>query len=253
MRQRTLGYHGSITDSNWNSMRRLALAFLLLCVSSTGLADSLDGFSYTFRLYRNGSALGTADMQYTLKADGFSQFITRSNGTDGVASLAGAGVTETSQLIRRNGELELVSGRIDTKLAWKRSTKSTALQKGAKIYQYSDGKERRQVPYAPGLLDQHSLTLALLEDLRAGKGPQFVYTVIHKGRVETYTFKRVGEQKLDTALGKLDTVRIERIRESSDGRSTRIYFAKSLDFAPVLIQELHSKGDNIEMRALSVR
>jgi hypothetical protein len=127
------------------------------------------------------------------------------------------------------------------------------LQKGAKIYEFVDGKDRRQAPYAPGLLDQHSLTLALLEDLRAGKGPQFVYKIINKGRLETYTFKRVGEQKLDTSLGKLDTVRIDRIRESSDGRSTRIYFAKSLDYAPVLIQELNSKGDNIEMRILTVR
>ena len=234
-------------------MRRFVLGFLLLSFSATVLPDSLDGFSYKFRLYRNGSALGTAEMQYVLKDDGFSQFITRTNGTDGVASLAGANVTENSQLIRRNGELELVSGRIDTKVAWKTSTKSTALQKGAKVYEYIDGKDRRQVPYVPGLLDQHSLTLALLEDLRAGKGPQFVYKVLNKGRLETYTFKRVGEQKLDTALGKLDTVRIDRIRESSDGRSTRIYFAKSLDYAPVLIQELHSKGDNIEMRVLSVR
>ncbi len=234
-------------------MRRIAIGFLLLSFSATGLADSLDGFSYKFRLFRNGSALGTADMQYTLKEDGFSQFSTRTNGTDGMASLTGAGVTENSQLIRRNGELELVSARIDTRVAWKSSTKSTALQKGAKIYEYVDGKDRRQVPYAPGLIDQHSLTLALLEDLRAGKGPQFVYKVINKGRVETYTFKRVGEQKLDTTLGKLDTVRIDRIRESSDGRSTRIYFAKSLDFAPVLIQELNTKGDNIEMRVLSVR
>ena len=235
------------------TMRRFVLGLLLLSFSATGLADSLDGFSYKLRVYRNGSALGTADMQYVLKEDGFSQFITRTNGTDGVASLAGAGVTETSQLIRRNGELELVSSRIDTKVAWKNSTKSTALQKGAKIYEFVDGKDRRQVPYAPGLLDQHSLTLALLEDLRAGKGPQFVYKVINKGRLETYTFKRVCEQKLDTSLGKLDTVRIDRVRESSDGRSTRIYFAKSLDYAPVLIQELNTKGDNIEMRVLSVR
>ena len=234
-------------------MRHVALGLLLLSFSASGLADSLDDFSYKLRVYRNGSGLGTADMQFVLKDDGFSQFTTRTNGTDGVASLAGAGVTETSQLIRRNGELELVSSRIDTKVVWKTSTKSTALQKGAKIYEYVDGKDRRQVPYAPGLLDQHSLTLALLEDLRAGKGPQFVYRIINKGRLETYTFKRVGEQKLDTALGKLDTVRIDRIRESSDSRSTRIYFAKSLNYAPVLIQELNSKGDNIEMRILSVR
>jgi len=235
------------------TMRRIAIGFMLLSFSATGLADSLDAFSYKFRLFRNGSALGTADMQYTLKEDGFSQFSTRTNGTDGMASLAGASVTENSQLIRRNGELELVSSRIDTKVAWKTGTKSTALQKGAKFYEYVDGKDRRQLAYVPGLIDQHSLTLVLLEDLRAGKGPQFVYKVINKGRLETYTFKRVGEQKLDTALGKRDTVRIDRIRESSDGRSTRIYFAKSLDYAPVLIQELNSKGDNIEMRILSVR
>ena len=57
-----------------------------------------------------------------------------------------------------------------------------------------------------------ALGAASLEDLRAGKGPQFVYRIINKGRLETYTFKRVGEQKLDTALGKLDTVRIGEVQ-----------------------------------------
>ena len=51
----------------------------------------------------------------------------------------------------------------------------------------------------------------------------------------------------------LDTVRVERIRESSDGKRTRIWFAKNRGYLPVLIQELDRDGDDIEMRIAAIR
>jgi hypothetical protein len=113
---------------------------------------------------------------------------------------------------------------------------------------YRDQKTTRQVAYQPGIIDQHSLTIALMSDLRAGKGKSFAYPALTKGKLETMRFKVIGDAVLDTALGKLNCVRVERIRDSADGKTTRIWFAKDRNYAPVLIQELDSGGDDIEMR-----
>jgi hypothetical protein len=122
------------------------------------------------------------------------------------------------------------------------------------MYQYTDHKGSRQAPYRAGLLDQHSLTLALMADLRAGKrAGTLVYPIVNKGRLEDNTFKIVGTQTLSTALGKLNTVRVDRVRESSNGKSTRIWFAAERDYMPVLMQQLDENGDDIEMRILGIK
>ena len=162
-------------------------------------------------------------------------------------------LVETSTLNAPGGQLTLFSNALETQLAWKTSRKTTALLKGGKEYQYTDGKSVRLADYAPQTLDRHSLTVALVSDLRAGQGPEFVYRALAKGRAESYTFRITGEERLRTALGVLDTVRVERIRESSDGKRTRIWFAKSRGYLPVLIQELDRDGDDIEMRIAAIR
>ena len=73
------------------------------------------------------------------------------------------------------------------------------------------------------------------------------------GKLENNTFKFAGTQSLNTALGKLNTVRLDRVRESSDGKSTSIWFASDRNFVPVLFQQLDENGDDIEMRILAIK
>ena len=235
-------------------MRRTAfvLWLSLLALPATAAAP-VDAFTLKFTTLRNGSALGNTIMQFKPLRTGIWQFNSAVNGTEGLAGLAGAGVNETSTLTAPGGQLTLFSNALETRLAWKASVKTTALVKGGKSYQYTDGKTVRLADYVPQTLDRHSLTVALVSDLRAGRGPEFTYRALAKGRAETYRFRIAGEDRLNTALGPLDTVRVERVRESSDGKRTRIWFAKSHGYLPVLIQELDREGDDIEMRIAAIR
>ncbi len=237
-------------------MRLLAFAFLLLAmpVSANTPAASVQPFSLNYSVYRNKSLLGVAELRNKQASPGYWQFVSTTKATQGVATIAGTSINEQSNLIVRNGLLELFSNRMETKVAWKTLLKTTKLDDASDTYQYKDSKGTKQAAYRPGLLDQHSLTLALIADLSAKKkGPSFVYMVVNREKVEPYTFKIVATQTISTALGKLDTIRVDRIRESNDGKTTRIWFAIDKNYMPVLIQQNDENGDDIEMRIAAIK
>jgi hypothetical protein len=231
-------------------MRVLVTTLLLIAGSALPVtaAEPVDDFTYRYQIIRNGSALGSTRMQFKALPNGVWQYSSVAAGSGGLAGLAGAGVNERSLLIAPRGQLELFSNRMETSVAWKSQVKTTEFNKAANAYLYRDQKNTRQVAYQPGIIDQHSLTIVLMADLRAGKGKSFAYPALTKGKLETMRFKVTGEAVLDTALGKLNCVRVERLRDSADGKTTRIWFAKDRNYAPVLIQELDTGGDDIEMR-----
>lgn len=237
-------------------MRLLALALLWVAMPLTAQtpAASVQPFFLKYSLYRNGEALGVAELQNSQVSPGHWQFVSKTTATEGLAQVAGASAFEQSNLIARQGRLELLGNRIETKVAWKTQAKTTKLVNSGTAYQYTDRKGSKKTPYSPGLLDQHSLTLALMADLRTGKNAgTLVYPIVNKGKLESNTFKIIGTQTLNTALGKLNTVRVDRVRESSNGKSTRIWFASDKDYMPVLMQQLDENGDDIEMRILAIK
>ena len=231
----------------------LALGLVVLPLAAQTPAEWVQPFALKYSVYRNNAKLGVAELQNRQPNPGYWQFTSKTTATEGIVSAAGASASEQSNLIVRQGQLELFSSRMETKLAWKNMLKTTKLVNSATAYQYTDHKGSKQVPYKPGLLDQHSLTLALMADLRAGKNTgTLVYPIINKGKLENNTFKIAGTQTLNTALGKLNTVRLDRVRESSNGKSTSIWFATDRNFVPVQFQQLDEKGDDIEMRILAI-
>jgi hypothetical protein len=230
----------------------ITLSTLLISAMPAQGAEPIGDFSYRYELIRNGKVVGNNRLQFKALPNGVWQFTSKASGTEGLASLAGAGVDERSTLIAPRGQLELFSNRTETTLAWKNDVKSTNFDKASNSYIYRDHKTTRKVAYQPGIIDRHTLTVALISDLRSGKNKAFSYPTLNKGKLDTFRFKLMGEEVLDTALGKLKTVKLERIRDTADGKATRIWFAKERNFAPVMIQELDSKGDDIELRIRSL-
>ena len=237
-------------------MRLMALALFLAAFPSAAqiTASSLQPFTLKYTVFRNQSELGVAELKYRQTSPGNWQLSSQTTVSKGIVSAAGASVLDLSNLAVRQGNLELAGNRIETKLAWKTTVKSTALVNAGSAYRFTDAKGTKTVPYSPGLLDQHSLTLALMADLRAGKkSGNLVYPIVNKGKREVNTFRIGGTQTLATALGKLNTVRVERVRETPNGKSTRIWFASDRNFLPVLFQQVDENGDDIEMRLIAAQ
>ena len=92
-------------------------------------------------------------------------------------------------------------------------------------------------------LDQGTYILALRDDIARGvKDP--CYDVIDDDHVEKYCFLMTGNETIDTALGKMDTVVVERVRKLQSPRYTRFWFAPSLDGSMVKLEHQEQKGKN---------
>lgn len=99
----------------------------------------------------------------------------------------------------------------------------------------------------PGILEKQVYQLALQQDLAAGKR-EISYQVADRGDIRTYRFRVVGEEVLETDIGALRTLKVERLSNSKE-RKTFIWCAIEHDYQLVrLVQEDdgHTFGSYIE-------
>jgi hypothetical protein len=81
--------------------------------------------------------------------------------------------------------------------------------------------------------DYLSVLLVVMQELRSGAAEtRQTVEVIERGRVRSYRLEREGTERLDTALGRLDTVRVTRSDPERD-ISLSAWFAPELHYLPV--------------------
>lgn len=110
--------------------------------------------------------------------------------------------------------------------------------------------EETQLDFHPGQLGPLSYQIAMAADLATHNGiedaHQFSYTVIHRGRLRDYTYEVTAQDiELDTPLGTLSTIQLERVRESDD-RETVLWLAPELNYLPVKLMQIED-GTTYEM------
>ncbi|MDX1799921.1 MAG: DUF3108 domain-containing protein [Marinobacter sp.] len=97
-----------------------------------------------------------------------------------------------------------------------------------------------------GALDPLGYQLQLREDLRAGK-KEMAYQVTDKARYETSRFAVIGQEKLATELGKLDTLKVEKVRAPDSKRETLMWFAPDKDYLLVRLVQVETDGTRYEI------
>jgi hypothetical protein len=91
----------------------------------------------------------------------------------------------------------------------------------------------------PGTQDILSIRAALLLDFARTGSPRPEYPIVDQDEVKTFIYRSVGPEKLRTALGELDTVVYDSMRKGADShsRTWRYWFAPSLSFVPVRLEQ----------------
>ena len=97
-----------------------------------------------------------------------------------------------------------------------------------------------QMDIPSGTLDKMVVTLALMLDLQQGKR-DVEYAIADGGKLKHYRFKVVGEERLDTEIGPLDTLKLERVRKDNK-RYTALWCAPALKYLPVRIKQREKDG-----------
>ena len=77
------------------------------------------------------------------------------------------------------------------------------------------------------------------------------YAVIIRGSIRDYRYERRGEEDLETPMGTLRVLRLERIRDNSD-RETELWLAPEFNYQPVLLRQKED-GSSYELTLQSFR
>ncbi len=119
-----------------------------------------------------------------------------------------------------------------------------------KRVQYRKGDHTKETVLQPGQLDMITHRLQLRRDLEAGK-KQFSYAVISRGKLKQYHYQIVAEEILQTAIGPLNTVKIEKV--SDDNRRFTAWLANDWNYLIVKLEQSQN-GDNhtLELRSAVV-
>jgi hypothetical protein len=94
-----------------------------------------------------------------------------------------------------------------------------------------------EYPLHEGAIDQSAYQVNLMIDLAKGDR-EFEYHVASRTEMRTYDVQYLGDERLDTALGELDTVIIQRNAKES----TTLWCASALHYLPVKISHKDKNG-----------
>ena len=108
-----------------------------------------------------------------------------------------------------------------------------------------------QMDIPPHALDKMVVTLALMLDL-AGGARDVEYAIADGGKLKTYRFRVVGEERVETPAGDFDTIKLERLRDDNK-RYTALWCAPELRYLPVKLLQREDDDRLItsELRAFS--
>ncbi|HCN62995.1 MAG TPA: DUF3108 domain-containing protein [Pseudomonas sp.] len=107
-------------------------------------------------------------------------------------------------------------------------------------------KDPVKVTLLSGMLDKSTYQLALQRDVVAGK-KSMSYQVVDEDGVDTYDFRVIGPEVVETKAGKVDAIKVERVRDptldqNQNKRITEMWFAKSWDGLLVKLRQVEKDG-----------
>lgn len=226
---------------------RTGLLIALLLAPTLAVA-SPKPYHAEYSVSRNGSAQATATVNYGPEANGRWQLSSHTHGSQGLAALVGVDINESS-LLRWNGEQpETIDYRFSQKAAWNSKQRRVQVDAAGGHITSVDKDQTYSLAYQPGVLDQNAINVALINDLSAGKRGDLVYTVVNKRALSTQRYHVVGEVTLPTALGSQRAIKVERIRDNADGRSTTLWFGVDKGFIPLRMEQREPNGERIDMK-----
>lgn len=100
------------------------------------------------------------------------------------------------------------------------------------------------------IFDRLSVTLLAMNALRGDGFDQVEFEVFDNGRVKTVQFVNEGKESVDTAQGEVESIKVRSFNVDSGRRQTLTWFAPSLDYVPVKIEQL-KRGDLVARLTLT--
>ena len=134
-----------------------------------------------------------------------------------------------------NDTINTLSQQTTTKaITTKRSGFTVDSQANSVTWRYK--KKTGQTPSDGPVIDDSTLQLAIADKLNSS-AQQFTFKLFRKRGFVEQTYRVIGPEVIDTRLGPIDTIAVERVREDSN-KQTIMFYAPQLDYTLVRIDQL---------------
>ncbi len=227
---------------------------LAVCASAPAFAadTTIKPFHADYATLRNGSEVGRTTLDLADDGDGSWTLRSETRGTSGLAKLAGIHIIETSRFHWKDGHLEALVYDYKQEGAFKQRTRHADFDWKTNAVRVSEGGQDFSYATTPGLIDRQSVTLALASDLMHGAST-FDYKVAVKDRVEDMRYTRGATETLKVPAGAFKATLMQRDGEPGADRKrvARSWFAESLGWLPVQIEQTEKKGDTVTLKLVS--
>lgn len=229
-----------------------AVASSAACAPAFAADLMIKPFHADYATLRNGSEVGHTTLDLSDNGDGSWSLRSETKGTSGLAKLAGVHIVETSRFHWKNGRPEALAYDYKQEGAFKQRTRHADFDwKGGEV-RVNEGDQDFRYAIVPGLIDRQAVTLALASGLVHDE-TTFEYPVAVKDRVETMRYTRGAVETLTVPAGEFTAQLMQREGEPGSDRKrvARSWFAQSLGWMPVQIEQTEKKGDTVTLRLVS--
>ncbi|MEO6688675.1 MAG: DUF3108 domain-containing protein, partial [Dokdonella sp.] len=229
---------------------KILLTLLAIHLAAGATANAADAaikpFHADYATLRNGSELGRTTLDLSDNGDGSWTLRSETHGTAGMAKLAGVHIVETSRFRWKDGRPEALAYDFHQDAAFKQKIRHAGFDWKAGEVHVTEGDGDYRYPIAAGIIDRQAVTLALASDLTHG-ATSFDYKVAVKDRIEQMRYTRASSETLKVPAGEFATVLMQREGEPGSDRKrvARSWFAQSLGWMPVQIEQTEKKGDTV--------
>ncbi len=215
--------------------RALLFAFALLALPAVHAAD-LSPFSASYTAdWKQLPMSGSAERSLEKNANGQWTLSFK-------ASMMIASLTETSTLTVDKEALIPQSYHFERGGLGKARTVDLDFDWDKKKVTGKDRGDPINLPLNRGVLDKSTYQLALQHDVAAGK-KSMSYQVVDGDEIETYDFRVLTTEKVDTKAGQVEATKVERVRDPTQSkRTTVLWFAKDWDYLLVKLQQVETDG-----------
>ena len=235
-------------------MKTLLVIALLASASASAADVDIKPFHAEYATLRNGDEVGRTMLDFGDNGDGSWTLRSETRGTSGLARLAGIHIVETSRFRWKDGRPEALAYDYRQEGAFKQRTRHADFDWSANEVRVSEGGQTFRYPITTGIIDRQAVTLALAADLVRG-ADAFEYKVAVKDRVEPMRYMRGAVETLNVPAGEYQAQLMQRDGEPGADRKrvARSWFAESLGWLPVRIEQTEKKGDTVTLQLVSTR
>jgi len=234
-------------------MRKLLATLLLALPALAAAATPPQPFEAEYEVRRNGDVIGAGRIALRHLPDGNFEMSTRSEGTAGLAAMAGVKREETS-LLRWTGDgLEVVDYRMRQKAGWNTREQHVAMDPASRQVASTHKGDTTRYAGLPGLLDKQSVTAAMMVAVADGQRGLLRFPVADRKGVDEQRYEVAAAVRLRTAIGTERALRLERRRDTPGGRQTKIWLARNHGWLPLRILQVEDDGERLDLRITAIR